>query len=217
MSELFEGNSQHALFDVMALPYGLVYRPDFLSVGEEETLLDVFASLPFHEARFQQYFARRRVVHFHGPEHVAAAAAGDDDVASSGELPPAVAALRERVADWLGIASGALVHALVSEYRPGTPIGWHRDKPVYGTVVGVSLRGRAVMRYRPMSNVRYHARNHVFALNLEPRSAYIMQGPIRWDWQHSMPAVKELRYSVTFRTLAIEAPVNTGVTSGYHA
>ncbi|MEO8754753.1 MAG: alpha-ketoglutarate-dependent dioxygenase AlkB [Casimicrobiaceae bacterium] len=105
-------------------------------------------------------------------------------------------ALRARQA---GIAPAAFVHALVSEYRPGTPIGWHRDKPDYGIVVGVSLAGWGRMRFRPFAAP--DAR-HTVALDLAPRSAYVMRDAIRWDWQHSMPPTKELRYSITLRTRA---------------
>jgi alkylated DNA repair dioxygenase AlkB len=69
------------------------------------------------------------------------------------------------------------VHALVSEYRPGTPIGWHRDKPVYGIVIGVSLAGWGRMRFRPLDS---RAARATVLLELEPRSVYVMQGPIRW-------------------------------------
>jgi len=86
---------------------------------------------------------------------------------------------------------------LVTEYRPGTPLGWHRDAPEYERVAGVSLGGWARMRLR-----RYPAgKDKSLALELAPRSAYQMQGAARWQWQHSIPATKELRYSITFRTL----------------
>jgi alkylated DNA repair dioxygenase AlkB len=93
-----------------------------------------------------------------------------------------------------------LVQALVSEYRPGTPIGWHRDKPVYGIVVGLSLAGPGRMRFRPLD--LQATRDQTVLLELEPRSVYVMQRPIRWDWQHSMLPTKALRYSITFRTSA---------------
>lgn len=202
---------QSALFEPAALPYGLVYHPEFLSGDEEAALLAAFAPLPFHEARFQQYFARRRVVHFHGRERDSIEVASGDELDSSVELPPVIDALRERVAAWLGVAAASFAHALVSEYRPGTPIGWHRDKPAYGTVVGLSLQSRATMRFRPLRAGSQGASRDVFSLLLEPRSAYIMRGPIRWEWQHSMPPVKALRYSVTFRTraAAVDIPETT--------
>jgi alkylated DNA repair dioxygenase AlkB len=114
-------------------------------------------------------------------------------------LPAFLVTLRERIARHLGLEPQDFVHALVSEYRPGTPIGWHRDKPAYGIVVGLSLNGWGRMRFRP-----YAARDaqHTVALDLAPRSLYVMREAIRRDWQHSMLPTRELRYSITLRTRA---------------
>lgn len=97
-----------------------------------------------------------------------------------------------------GIAEREFVHVLCTEYPPGTPIGWHIDAPHFETIVGLSLAGKARMRFRP-----YAAKNDKAAIALDPerRSAYVMQGDIRWRWQHHLPPTKELRYSITFRTL----------------
>jgi alkylated DNA repair dioxygenase AlkB len=193
---------QSELFDTsQPLPHGLIYRPEFLSHGEEADLLAAISGLPFREARFQQYFARRRVVHYHVPGAVTRYDASDDaESFSSGPLPSFASTLLDKVSDWIGVAPSAFGHALVSEYRPGTPIGWHRDKPVYGIVVGISMHGWGRMRFRPFA-AKSGAKD-VVILDLEPRSAYVMRGPIRWDWQHSMLPTKALRYSITFRTLA---------------
>lgn len=179
------------------LPHGLVYQPDFLSEAEEAALLAAIAPLGFREARFKEYFARRRVVFFHG---AAADTERDDDGFAGGPLPPFLKDLERKAAAFAGVAPEAFVHALVSEYRAGTPIGWHRDQPGYGIVVGVSLAGWGRMRFRPLV-ARPNPRD-VVVLDLAPRSVYIMQGPIRWQWQHSMPPTRELRYSITFRTRA---------------
>jgi alkylated DNA repair dioxygenase AlkB len=182
------------------LPQGLVYRPEFVTREEEAALIETIESLPLREARFREYFAKRRVVHFHAD---AEAPRYDDDGGtdslSSGPMPPLIAALRDNVARWVGVVAAEFVHALVSEYRPGTPIGWHRDKPVYGMVVGVSLAGWGRMRFRP-----YDAQDarHTVALDLAPRAVYLMRDAIRWQWQHSLLPTKELRYSITFRTRA---------------
>jgi alkylated DNA repair dioxygenase AlkB len=105
--------------------------------------------------------------------------------------------LRDKMAHWMGIAPHAFVHALVSEYRAGTPLGWHRDAPDFDRVAGVSLGGWARMRFR-----RYPpGKDKPLALELAPRSAYQMNGASRWRWQHSIPPTPELRYSITFRTL----------------
>jgi alkylated DNA repair dioxygenase AlkB len=193
---------QSELFDAsQPLPHGLLYRPEFLSHGEESSLLDAISGLPFREARFQQYFAKRRVVHYHAPGAVTHYDAGDGESFSSGPLPPFLSALLDKVSKWIDVPASAFVHSLVSEYRPGTPIGWHRDKPVYGIVAGISMQGWGRMRFRPIA-ARPDAKD-VVVLDLEPRSAYVMRGAIRWDWQHSMLPTKALRYSITFRTLAV--------------
>ncbi|TMH09592.1 MAG: hypothetical protein E6H68_18135, partial [Betaproteobacteria bacterium] len=157
---------------------------------------------PLREARFQEYFAKRRVVHFRSAGSAEAYDDNDDDTFSSGPLPQPFVELQQRVAKWLAIDPAAFIHALVSEYRAGTPIGWHRDKPVYGIVVGLSLAGWGRMRFRPLDPRA--PRNAIVLLELEPRSIYVMQGPIRWQWQHSMLPTKALRYSITFRTRADE-------------
>jgi alkylated DNA repair dioxygenase AlkB len=194
---------QAELFDTQKqLPHGLVYQPEFITRDEETTLLEAIAPLPFREARFQEYFAKRRVVHFHPAGSGVGYDRNDDDTFSSGPLPPLFVDLQQKVARWLAIDSATFIHALVSEYQPGTPIGWHRDKPDYGIVVGLSLAGWGRMRFRPLDPRA--PRNAMVLLELEPRSAYVMQGPIRWQWQHSMLPTKALRYSITFRTRADE-------------
>ena len=181
------------LFAPPPLPAGLEYREYFLTRDEEAGLLAAFADLPFREATFQQYTARRRVVRF-GRDYAAGAGRWLD-----GEpLPEWLAALRTRVARAGDLDESALVHALVTEYRPGTPIGWHRDKPEYGRVFGISLGSACRMRFRPFD--RRDERSAAIALELAPRSLYMMRDDIRWRWQHSIPPVKALRYSITFRT-----------------
>jgi len=183
------------LFAPAPLPAGLEYHVDFLTQDEERAMLRHVVDLPFKEATFQQYTARRRVVRFgelYDPS--------TRDWENGGLLPPWLAALRAKVARWRNVAEEDFLHALVTEYRPGTPIGWHRDKPEYGMVIGISLANACRMRFRPYDN--QHDRNAVIALDLAPRSAYVLQDDIRWRWQHSIPPAKALRYSITFRTRA---------------
>ncbi len=184
---------QAGLFgDAPALPEGFVFQLDFIMPAEERALLDEIAQLNLEEAKYKQYTARRRIAYF-GFSY--------DFVANRvGEAPPApsfLAPLREKMATWMGVAPDALAQALVTEYRPGTPLGWHRDAPDYGRIAGVSLGGWARMRLRcyPPGD------DDPIVLDLAPRSAYQMNGAARWRWQHSIPATKELRYSITFRTL----------------
>jgi len=192
-------HEQGGLFEApQELPQGLVYEPNFLTQDEEDGLLAHITPLPLREAKFREYFAKRRVAHFHDGPHAPRYDDGDADSFSSGPLPPFLAALREKVARRLELAPADFVHVLVSEYRPGTPIGWHRDKPEYGIVVGLSLGSACRMRFRPYDNP--HDRSAVIALTLAPRSIYVMADEIRWAWQHSIPPAKALRYSMTFRT-----------------
>jgi alkylated DNA repair dioxygenase AlkB len=184
------------LFDAPPLPPGLDYRPDFLDPGREAALLETFASLPFREAPFRQYTARRRVVRFGSAGDAAAR-----ELQDGGPLPAWLEALRRDAAGVADVDAEAFVHALVTEYRPGTPIGWHRDAPDYGTVVGISLASACRMRFRPYA--RQHERGAVIAVELAPRSLYVMRGDVRWRWQHQIPPVKALRYSVTFRTRCV--------------
>ena len=182
------------LFGAAALPAGLDYQDDFIAPADEARLLAQFAQLPFREATFQQYTARRRVVRF-GESY-------DADSAHWPALdwPEWLDELRARVAARQRGAAESFVHGLVTEYRPGTPIGWHRDRPRYGMVVGISLGSAVRMRFRAYDKM--HDRAAVIALELAPRSLYAMHGDVRWRWQHSIPPAKALRYSITFRTLA---------------
>lgn len=161
-----------------ALPEGFVYVEEFIDAAEERALLNAVAALPLEEARYKEYTARRRIALFERA------------------MPEFLLPLRERIAAWLDLPPAALEHALVNEYRPGTPLGWHRDAPTYGRVAGVSLGGSARMRLRPYAATKAEC----IDLHLSPRSAYRMEGPARWRWQHSIAATPGLRYSITFRT-----------------
>jgi alkylated DNA repair dioxygenase AlkB len=114
-------------------------------------------------------------------------------------IPEFLAPLRARAAHWAGVESEDFVQALIAEYAPGTPLGWHRDVPDFELIVGISLGGTARIRFRPYP-WKTERRKDVFALELDPRSAYILRDEARWGWQHSIPPTKELRYSITFRT-----------------
>ena len=200
---------QAQLFDAPeALPHGLVYQPDFITPDEEDALLDILAELPFQEALFQQYTARRRVVRYGEGEYPASYGSEAEERSPRRPFPDFLLPLRRRVAAWRGQPEASFVHALVTEYRPGTPIGWHSDAPHFERVVGISLAGSARMRFRP-----YAAKNNraaAIAIELARRSAYAMEGDIRWRWQHHIPPTRELRYSITFRTLRSDAATPRG-------
>jgi alkylated DNA repair dioxygenase AlkB len=178
------------------LPPGWDYRPDFIDSDEEVALVALIATLPLAEARYKGYTARRRVVHFGAGYDY-----DDHRLLPAPPLPAGLEPLRAKAAAWLGEPPEALANALVAEYRAGVPLGWHRDVPDYETVVGVSLAGTARMRFRRYPPV-VPKKSDVVALELAPRSAYVLRAEARWGWQHSVAPTPALRYSITFRTRA---------------
>lgn len=187
---------QRDLFGATGLPEGLVYVPDFIDAAEEARLIGEITRLPLAEARYKQYTARRRIVSF-GSQYDFT----DNELRASAPLPGFLFPLRDKLAHWLGIPAERFAHALVTEYRPGSALGWHRDAPDFEGVVGISLAGPCRMRFRRYPPKEGEAQKG-FELYLEPRSAYVMRGEVRWRWQHAIPSTTALRYSVTFRTLA---------------
>lgn len=177
------------------LPEGFVYQPEFLPPDEEAALLQVVRTLPLEEAKYKEYTARRRTASY-GSQYDFS----ENKVLAAPPLPAYLFPLRARVAAWVGVEPEQFVHALVSEYRPGAPLGWHRDVPQFEVIVGVSLGGRCRMRLRPYRPGARNRREDVLVLELEPRSAYVIRGEARWGWQHSIAPTKELRYSITLRT-----------------
>ncbi len=187
------------------LPHGLIYQPDFISSDEEAALLKVFATLPFQQAHFQQYAARRRVVAYGEEGYAACYGPRIEEERPKLAIPEFLMSLRNKIAQRLDLNSGDFAHALISEYQPGTPIGWHTDAPHFEVVVGISLAGSARIRFRPIASKK--EKNASIAVDLAPRSLYVMQGDIRWRWQHHIPPTKALRYSITMRTLCDRARV----------
>ncbi len=180
-------------------PAGLVYEADWLSRADEASLVALLRRMPFEAARYHAYTARRRVVGFGGRFDYET-----NRLLPAPPLDPSLAPLRDRVARWAGLDPAALVHALVSEYAPGTPLGWHRDVPDFEDVIGVSFGAAATLRFRPYlkPGTPRPAHDDVVRLVVAPRSIYSMRGPARWDWQHSVAPVDALRWSITFRTAA---------------
>ena len=176
------------------LPAGLVYEPDFLTAAEEAALVALVGQLPLQAMQYKQYTALRRVVSYGGKYDFSAQRLNEAE-----PIPEWLAPLRARVAQWLGIAPGQFTQALVAEYRPGTPLGWHRDVPDFEDVVGISLAAPAVMRFRPYPP-QAPKKQDVVKLELAPRSIYLLRGASRWEWQHSVAPTRALRYSITLRT-----------------
>lgn len=190
---------QASLFDPLpvpgdALPAGLHYEEEFLSPAEERELVELIRSLPLEQARYKSYTARRRVASFGGSFDYDA-----NRLLPAQPLPATFEPLRRRVAQWMGIACESLVHCLVAEYAPGTPLGWHRDVPDFEEIAGVSLGTPATLRFRPWPPDA-PTKDNIIRLEAAPRSIYRMRGPARWAWQHSVAPTAALRWSVTFRT-----------------
>lgn len=173
---------------------GLVYQPEFLTVEEEQALLGIIASLPLEAAQYKQYVARRRVVSYGGSYDF-----DTNRLLPATALDARLAPLRSRVAAWLGVAPSALVHALVAEYAPGTPLGWHRDVPDFERIIGVSLGSGATLRFRPYPYTPALQRQGV-RLQVAPRSIYRLEREARWAWQHRVDPTEAWRWSITFRT-----------------
>jgi DNA oxidative demethylase len=173
-------------------PQGLVYRPDLISAEEEAELVERLEELRFDPIVMHGQAARRTARHYGvGYDY-------ESRTPEPGEpVPEWLLPVRERAAELAGEAPDALVEVLVQRYPPGATIGWHRDAPAFGTVVGVSLGGSSRLRFqRGKGELR-----RVWEVALEPRSGYVLAGAARWSWQHSIPPTKELRHSITFRTL----------------
>ena len=174
------------------LPEGLAYRPDFISPEEEAALIEHVAGLPFAPFQFHGFEGNRRTVSF-GMEYKF----DGSGLKQAEPFPDWLLPIRDRAATLAEVAPDAFVHALIIEYAPGAGIGWHRDRPVFGDVVGISLGSGAPLRFRLKDGAKWRR----FTLPAEPRSAYLLRGPARTEWEHSIAAVSALRYSITLRTL----------------
>lgn len=185
---------QQKLIDApVRLVNGLVYRPDFITEAEEEVLLAYIENLAFKNARFEEYQAKRKIFGFGWSYDF-----DNRKLIPGPPLPTFLGQLQRRIAKWLDIERGRVAHALVTEYPPGTPIGWHRDSEEFEHIIGISLKGWCTMQFRPVGN---RDSGCAISVELEPRSAYIMQKAVRWKYQHHIPPTKTHRYSITFRTL----------------
>lgn len=176
-------------------PEGFSYSPDFLSEEEEAALLDEITRTAFHTFTFQGYEARRRVASF-GYDW-----SFDRQVLRQGaDIPPAFLPLIQKVAAHLSLPPEAFAELLATEYPAGSVINWHRDAPPFDLIAGVSLRTDCTFRLRPHEKAK-QSRPATISFPVRRRSLYVLSGPSRTDWQHSIAPVKDLRYSITLRTL----------------
>jgi alkylated DNA repair dioxygenase AlkB len=185
-----------------SVPEGFEYREHFLSPAEEGKLLDEITALQFSAVVMRGAVARRRTVHFGWTYGYYSRRTEPGP-----PLPSYLIRVRTRVAAWAGLDAELFVEALVTAYPAGATIGWHRDAPMFGDVVaGISLASSCRMKFRPYVSPSEISggsgpRRTTHEIHLAPRSAYILAGAARRTFEHSIPPVTSVRYSITFRTL----------------
>lgn len=185
------------------LPEGFQYREDFIDAAEETALVEQIAGVEFSNFEMHGVIAKRRVAFF-----------GASYDQGEGRVLPMLEfllPLRERIAAWAGVGAEAFAMALINEYQAGAPIGWHRDAPQYDIIAGLSLVSPCRMKFRPYispsqqerlaAGGKQTVRKTTHETILSPRSIYLIAGAARRAFEHSIPAVATLRYSITFRTL----------------
>jgi alkylated DNA repair dioxygenase AlkB len=175
-----------------AVPEGFKYQPEILSAEKEQSILERVRSLPFKEFEFQGFVGKRRTVSYGWRYDF-----NDRSLQKADDIPDFLLSLREVAGEFAELPPSALQQVLVTEYDAGAAIGWHRDKKVFGDVVGISLLSACRFRFRRKSGSSWERA----AIVAEPRSAYLLRGPSRTEWEHSIPGVEALRYSITYRSL----------------
>jgi alkylated DNA repair dioxygenase AlkB len=172
-------------------PEGLAYAAEFISTAIERDLIERVAALALQPFQFGQYQGKRRVASF-GFRY-------DDTLRrlqQADPIPPWLAPLIDRV-EGVGGPDTKIAQVLCTEYDTGVGIGWHRDKPQFDRIFGLSLGSPCRFRFRRAASDNWER----FALDAAARSIYMMGGAARWDWEHSIPAVEAPRHSITFRTM----------------
>lgn len=173
-------------------PSGFRYHADAITVSDETRLIAAFAPLPFREFQFRGYEGKRRVVSFGWKYDFTT-----HQVLKADPIPDFLLAAYERLQATTGFGLRRMEQVLVTEYAAGAGIGWHKDRPVFGEVMGLSLASPCTLRLRRKAGGKWQR----VAVPAAPRSAYFFEGTARWEWEHSIPPVEQLRYSVTFRNL----------------
>lgn len=179
----------HLFADPEPLPEGLVVRENFLSTAEERQLLTAIQQLPFAPFQFRGFEGNRRVASFGWQYDF-----NRSRLHEAAPIPDFLQALAPAIAT---LDPGGFDQISVLEYRPGAGIGWHRDRPLFGNVVGLSLLAPCRFRLRREKNDGWER----YAFSAQPRSAYLLSSAARWEWAHSVPPVDSLRYAITFRRL----------------
>ena len=181
--------------DLFAEPLiaGLDYRAGFITGDEEGQLLDRLLTLDLAPFQFHGWQGNRKTLSFGWRYDF-----NDASFTLAEPIPGWLQPLRDRAADLAQTTADDIHHALIARYDPGAGIGWHKDRDVFERVVGVSLYSPAKLRFRRRIADGFRRGS----VELEPRSAYLLSGESRWDWEHRITPGDQLRFSITFRTLS---------------
>jgi alkylated DNA repair dioxygenase AlkB len=187
---LFEGSAK--------VPDGFIYHLNFVSEAEEQELIREIQKLHLTPFKYYQFTGKRRTVSFGWQYEF-----GTSEITIAPDMPAFLLPVRTRAETLFNIDPNSLIQTSIIEYSTGSPIGWHRDIPHFGVVVGISLGAACRMRFRKYNRLRSKNlnRDEILSIELQPRSVYLMSGASREIWQHSIPPVKELRYSIMMRTV----------------
>jgi alkylated DNA repair dioxygenase AlkB len=187
---LFEGSAK--------VPDGFIYQQNFISEVEEQELIREIQKLHLTPFKYYQFTGKRRTVSFGWQYEF-----GTSEITIAPDMPAFLLPVRTRAGTLFNIDPNSLIQTSIIEYSTGSPIGWHRDIPHFGVVVGISLGAACRMRFRKYNRLRSKNlnRDEILSIELQPRSVYLMSGASREIWQHSIPPVKELRYSIMMRTV----------------
>ena len=192
MTGLLASTNQDALSGLTNLPEGFRYKADLLDLDLERSLIQELERLDFAPFQFHGFEGKRRVVSFGWRYDF-----NGGGLQSTDAFPAFLIPVRDAAAAAFALEPASLQQALLIEYAPGASIGWHKDRPVFGDVIGISLLSPCKFRFRRQAGAKWERAS----ITAQPRAAYLLQGPARSEWEHSIPAVSELRYSITFRSL----------------
>jgi alkylated DNA repair dioxygenase AlkB len=182
-AELFEKPSE--------CPLGFQYVSELISRTQERRLLDHFHKLEFKPFEFHGFLGKRRIVSFGWRYDF-----NGGRLQKTNDIPELLHPVRSAAAAFANLKASHLQEVLLTEYRPGATIGWHKDRSVFGEVVGISLLSACTFRLRKKASSAWQRAS----VELAPRSAYLLRGEVRREWEHSIPGVANLRYSITFRS-----------------
>ena len=180
------------LFDAPLIG-GLHYRDHVISRAEEDLLIERLLETDLEPLRFHGWLGNRKTRTFGWRYDFE-----DSSFAPAEPMPGWLLPLRETAAAFAGLQPDDFVHVLLVRYDPGAGIGWHRDRDVFDKVVGISLAAPTTLRFRRRRSGGFSRAN----LDVAPRSAYLLSGDARWEWEHRIVPGELLRFSVTFRTLS---------------